>query len=260
MGPVDDYAGSYRLTRYSHHTIERFPGVFAFALTVRRSGDTLLLPFGPSPRRFVRVDSLLLREVGGDATAVLRRGADGRITHLFTGLPHAGAELPAAFERVAWYEGAWFLNEYISWLLLLPLVVLSVWGLVALGRWVLARGRRVGSPAVVAPPRGPLLPVFTVIVVQALLIVFGFGFVARSTRELGRTEGIAFGMTASDVALLRIAWPIALAAFPIVIFCWLAWRRGWWSGLGRVCYTVLALGSVALAHFLVWFRYVPGRW
>ena len=144
-GTVSEYAGNYRLTRYSHRTIERFPGVFAFNVALRAKGDTLLVPSGTRTRRYVRIDSLLLQEVSDGTRAALRRDANGRIAMLYAGVPTGGAELPGAFERLPWYEGAYFLNEYISALLGVPLIVLALWALVSAGIWVWRRRRSPGA-------------------------------------------------------------------------------------------------------------------
>jgi CubicO group peptidase (beta-lactamase class C family) len=265
-GPVGEYAGFYRLARYSHFTVERFPAVFAFTVRATAEGDTLVVPVGSERRRFVRVDSLLLRETTTGAPLALRRAASGEITHLFTGLPSGGAELPGAFERVPWYEAPYFLNEYASALLGLPLIVLAVWGLVAGARaWWRRRRPGVANAIGLARVDGVdrqqrVVAIVVVVVAVAAFVTFGFGFVAAATRDLGRGQGIAYGMTGKDLVLLRLAWPIALAAVPIVWWAIVAWQRRWWSGFGRLCYSALAILAAAQAHFLIWWGYVPGRW
>jgi CubicO group peptidase (beta-lactamase class C family) len=288
-GPVDEYVGHWILARYSHRTVERFPGAFAFAARTRALGDTLLMPAGSGVRRFVRVDSLLLQEVADGTRLALRRDAAGRITHLFAGLPSGGAELPGAFERVPWYEGAYFLNEYTSWLVMTPVLVLLLWGVVSLGRWGWRRWkvRDAGPPRsrgrledLIGPSRPPVNPdadlpaqagiqrrspgpwwaIVTAVAAEVLLLLFMFGLVAASTRDLGRGQGIAFGMTAMHVALLRSAWLIAAAAIPVTLYAWISWRRRWWGLFGRLCYSALAVCSIGAAHFLVWWNYIPGRW
>jgi hypothetical protein len=71
---------------------------------------------------------------------------------------------------------------------------------------------------------------------------------------------MAFGMTVGNIALLRVAWLIAIAAIPVVAFAVLAWRRRWWNLFGRLCYSVLAMSAIAVAHFMLWWEYIPGRW
>ena len=93
-----------------------------------------------------------------------------------------------------------------------------------------------------------------------LFLWFGFGFIAAGTRDLSRSQGMTFGMTAANIAMLRLAWPLAIAALPMALFAVMAWRRRWWNVFGRLCYSVLAVLAVAMTHFLIWFQYVPGRW
>jgi hypothetical protein len=238
-----------------------FPGGFAFNLPVHAKGDTLIIPAGSRSRRFVRTDSLLLQEVSDGTRAVLRRDASGRISMLYTGAPTGGAELPGAFERLPWYQGAYFLNEYISGLLGIPIIVLGLWGLVSATTWAWRRRRRpVGDPARVKQSRAPLIAVVLTMVATAVFAWFGFGFIAAGTRDLSRSQGMAFGMTTANIAMLRLAWILALAAIPTTVFAVRAWRHRWWNWFGRLSYSVLALNAIAVAHFLVWFRYVPGRW
>jgi CubicO group peptidase (beta-lactamase class C family) len=258
-GPVREYAGNWKLARYSHRTIEAFPAVFAFTTRATAKGDTLLMAAGTRTRRFVRVDSLLLQEVKDGTRLALRRDASGRLTHLFTGMPTGGAELPGAFERASWYEGPYFLNEYASALLGWPILVLMAWALVTLGQWLWRRRR--GQPAASRPmDRVAIMAIALSVSAIAAFTWFGFGIVAGGTRDLARSQGMAFGMTGKHIALLRLAWPIAIAAVPIAALAVVAWRRRWWNVFGRTCYSALAIMQLAVAHFLVWFNYVPGRW
>ncbi|MBL8982315.1 MAG: hypothetical protein JNL26_09020, partial [Gemmatimonadetes bacterium] len=252
---VREYAGSYRMPRIATRTIERFGGAFAFTVNAWARGDTLLLSAGLEPRRFVRVDSLRLAEVGGDARLVVRRGADGMVSHLLTSVPTAGSEVPVSLARVPWYEVPYFLNEYASWVTAAPLLALALWGLIAAVRWLMRRRRAVGVPA--AGPRGAIA---LGVVATALSVAFTFGFIARSTRDLGRGQGIALGMDAGAMAWLGVPWLIAAGALVLCVLGVLAWRRRWWSVPGRSCFSVLALSQLVMAHFLWWWNFLPARW
>ncbi len=256
-GPVREYAGTYRLTRYAHHTVERFPGVFAFSVSARAEGDTLIMPAGTRERRFVRVDSLLLREVTDGTMMALRRDGRGAVSHLFTGLPSGGAELPGAFERAPWYEGTHFLNEYASALVGLPPLVLLAWALVAISRRLWRRRRGAEARRV---PRSAIAAIVVAVAGCVLFLGFGLGFIAVGTRDLARSQGMAFGMTTADVALLRLAWVAAAASLAVPAFAAISWRQRWWTLFGRLSYSALALLAVATVHFLVWWQYIPGRW
>ncbi|MBC7897867.1 MAG: beta-lactamase family protein, partial [Cytophagaceae bacterium] len=259
QGPVAEYAGSWKLARYSHHTIEALPGVFAFTMPTWARGDTLFMPAGSRERRFVRVDSLLLQEVDDGTRLVLKRDASGKLTHLYTGMPVGGAELPGAWERVPWYQGAYFMNEYLSALLGVPIIILVLWGVVALGAW-LWRRRRADRYAPVPMNRLAVAGIVMSALTVAGFTVFGFGLIAAGTRDLARSQGMAYGMTTMHIALLRLAWPIALAAVPITFLAIRAWRQRWWNAFGRICYSGLALSAILTAHLLYAYHYIPGRW
>jgi hypothetical protein len=257
-GPVSGYEGSYLLTRYSHRTVERFIGIFGFAVGAWAHGDTLLINVGLQPRRFVRVDSLKLREVGGDGRAVLTRDARGRISMLYTGLVAGGSEVPGAFERLPWYEAPYFLNEYASWLVGAPILVWILWIIVAVVRLIRRRLRH--EPPQSGTNRPALRAIALAFIHTTIACLFMFGFVAAMGRDISRGSGVMFGMTTGKLLLLRLAWIIGMLALPVTWYAYTAWRRQWWSWFGRLSYSVLALGSVLTAHFLVWWNYIPGRW
>ena len=254
-GSVSEYAGSYRMPRIATRTIERFGGAFAFTVNAWARGDTLLLSAGLEPRRFVRVDSLRLAEVGGDARLVVRRGADGEVSHLMTSVPTAGSEVPVSLARVPWYEVPYFLNEYASWVTATPLLALALWGLIAGARWVMRRGR-----AATGRPAGSRGAIALGVAVTALSVAFTFGFIARASRDLGRGQGIAMGMDAGAMLWLCAPWLIAGGALALTTLMFLSWRRRWWSLVGRGCFSVLALSQLAMTHFLWWWNFLPARW
>ena len=120
-----------------------------------------------------------------------------------------------AFERVPWYEGAYFLNEYVSWLLGVPAIVIALWGLVSLGAWgwrARRRPRDSQAATIVSTSRASRFAIPLVVCSTLLFAYFGFGFIAAGTRDMSRSQGMAFGMSAANILLLRSAWLLVLWA------------------------------------------------
>ena len=160
-------------------------------------------------------------------------------------------------ERRPWYEGAHFLNEYVSWILLVPLIILAAaWPLAMLGAWWLRRRRGVSSPARNLPAR---YAVGAAVLFNALWLAFGFGFIARSVRMLERATGIVFGVSAGMRALSMLPWIMALIAVVMIMASVMAFRRGWWDPVRRVLYSGVVAGAVLTIAFLVRWNYLPVR-
>jgi CubicO group peptidase (beta-lactamase class C family) len=250
-------AGPYQIARYAHHTIEAFPSVFATAVSLTIDSGRVVLPYPHGAMAFEPVDSLHFREVRGDHMIAFRRDASGHVAQLIAPIPFFGAEVPGVLERRPWYEGAHFLNEYVSWLLLGPLIILiGAWPLATLGAWWLRRRRGVVGPPRSIPARYAL---GAGVLFNAIWIVFGFGFIARSTRMFGNATGLVFGVTGDMRALSVLPWLMAVSAAVIVAGTVLAFRRGWWDPLRRVLYSGVAAGAVLTIVFLVRWNYLPVR-
>lgn len=250
-------AGPYQMTRYAHRTIEAFPTLFATGIPLSiTEGGRLSVPFPNGAREFEPVDSLHFREVDGERVIGFRRDSRGRITHLFAPVPVFGAELPAAFERLPWYGAPHFVNEYVSWLLLVPVIVVAAaWPLAIAVAWF--RRRR---GAVLAPPgsrRGRWVALGAAYAFLALWAVFGFLFVARSLRELSQSRGIVHGLSATDYALSLLPVVLALLALQILIFAARAWMLRRWDATRRVLYTLVAVHAVLVLAFLIRWNYLP---
>jgi hypothetical protein len=252
---VKSLAGNYQMTRYAHHTIEAFPSLFASATTLAARGTHLVLPYPNGDVEFEPIDSLHFREVGGDRTIAFRRDAHGRVTLLAAPIPVFGAELPATLERRSWYDGAHFMNEYVSWLLLGPMIVLAAWGVVSLGLWWWRRRRASGSVA--AGGRLPAATAWIALAFIALWLWFGFGFVARSTRMFGNGTGLVLGVSAGMRAMAVIPLVMAALAALLVVLSVASWRRGWWDVGRRGLMTIYVVGALATIAFLIRWNYLP---
>jgi len=256
---VAAFAGPYQLTRYAHRTVERFPLLFATSTVVRvapRGRLGIVFPGGTV--EFEPLDSLRFREVGGDRLIAFRRDAAGRTTHLFASVPVFGAELPGALERRAWHDRARLMNEYVSWLVGAPLIaMLAAWPLSA-GVAVWLRRRR-GRPADPGGRGARILALASALLFSVLWTVFGFGFIAQSTRMLERANGIVFGVPSGMRWLAMIPYGLAILGAIVGVCAVLAWRRRYWDVVRRLEYTILALGAALTLAFLVRWNYLPPR-
>ncbi|HEV8216038.1 MAG TPA: serine hydrolase domain-containing protein, partial [Gemmatimonadaceae bacterium] len=252
---VRSLTGNYQITRYAHRTIEAFPSLFATSTTVDAHGTRLVLPYPNGAVEFEPVDSLHFREVGGDRTIAFRRDASGRVTLLAAPIPVFGADLPATLERRAWHDGAHFMNEYVSWLLLGPMIALAAWGAVSLGVWWWRRRR--GSPSRAVDGRLPAVTAWTALAFVALWLWFGFGFIARSTRMFGNGTGLVLGVSGGMRAMAAIPFAMGALATVLTVLSAMAWRRRWWDVVRRSLMSVYVVGALATIAFLIRWNYLP---
>jgi len=249
--------GPYQITRYAHHTIESFPTLFATSTTIEQGRGRLVLPYPNGAVEFEPIDSLHFREVGGERLIAFRRDGNGRVTHLIAPIPFFGAEIPGVLERRAWHNGAHFMNEYVSWLVLGPVIILdAAWPLFAGIQWWLRRRR--GLPSVGAG-RAELWALGAALAFNVIWIAFGFGFVARTVRMLERANGIVYGVTPGLRAAAVVPWVLAALAVVIVMSCLRAWLQRSWDWPRRSLYSLLTVGAVLAIAFLVRWNYLPTR-
>jgi CubicO group peptidase (beta-lactamase class C family) len=256
---VEDLAGSYLLTRYAHSTVERLPMLFGMTTSVNSRDGRLSLFLGGRRVEFSPVDSLAFREVGGPRMIAFRKNADGNVTHMFAPVEAFGAEMPGAYERLAWYDEPRFKNEYLSFLMGIPLIVLfALWPVASLGGWWWRRRRNAATLSGRWP--GGWLALGAAGGFFVLFAVFGFGFIARSLRMFEQTSGIVYGMT-DDMRLLAVV-PYLLVPLGLVVLgsTWRAWRRRRWGVVRRTYFTLLAASVVLVLAFLVRWNYLPPRW
>ena len=173
-------------------------------------------------------------------------------------MPVFGADFPAAFERRRWYDAARFKNEYLSYLLGLPLIlILVVWPVTAVV--VVWWGRRRNHPRRPAET-GSRAAIILALLFSVLFAWFGFGFIARSTRMLMSATGIVTGMTPGMRQLLLLPYALGLLAAFVTGFAVIAWRSGYWGPTRRVYYSLIATIAVLVVAFLVRWNYLPPVW
>ena len=249
-GALARFAGSYQHARYAHATIERFPTLFSTAATVSVAGDQLLF----NSRAFEPIDSMTFRAVDGDATLAFMRPPNGDLL-LAAPMSVFGAELPATFERRAWHDRAYFMNEYVSYLIMTPLLVMFVaWPAAAgIAAW---RRRRRGETA---PPyeQWSNRTLDAAMFFALLWPIYGFGFVARSVRMLEGASGLVYGVSPGMRAFSLVSWLLAALAIAILAGAVASWRRGWWDVARRSLISIVALAAVLAVAFLVRWNYLP---
>ncbi len=239
LGP-EDLPGSYILTRYSRHSIEKLVA-FDQHLNVEIDDDGHLQLQGrlSSGTRWTPLGNALFREKdSGLELAVLV--TEGRATHLAFSLPRNG--FPAAFEKAGWRDapslhlpllltaaGA-FLTAFTLW---------PLWGLVS--RWW-RKDRNQGSrvPGVASLSAG----VFGLLL---LVLLAGLdGLLGNSTYRVR----LIYGMTWEMVALLWIGIVLAGLALLMLVWCVLLWRQRRGSLLTRIYYSFLTLSAAYVVFFL----------
>jgi CubicO group peptidase (beta-lactamase class C family) len=247
-------AGNYQITRYAHGTIERFPSLFPSSATVRVERGRLIWPMGGASLETEPLDSLHFRERRGHRVIAFSRDSSGRVVRLAASIPIFGAEMPVTLERRAFHDGAYFMNEYVSWLIMLPLLIAAVaWPAMAgVAGW---RRRRSGAVAARGWYQRPV--VATMVAFTGTWVWFGFGFIARSVRMGETATGIVFGMTPQWRAFAMLSWVLALLAVALCIAAAAAWRRRWWDWPRRLLLSVFAACALCVLSFLVRWNYLP---
>jgi hypothetical protein len=252
--------GSYLLTRYAHTTVERLPMLFGMASRVAATPDgRTRLALGGRVVEFAPVDPLTFREVDGTRMIAFRRDARGNVTHMFAPVEAFGAAMPGAYERLQWYDDPRFKNEYLSFLLGVPLIVLfALWPLASIGTWWWRR--RHDETATVGRQPSGWFALGTACGFFGLFGVFGFGFIARSLRMLRESSGIVYGMTGDMRFLAFVPYLLVPLGLAVLAFTWRAWRNRYWGILRRAYFTSLAVGVVLVLAFLARWNYLPPRW
>jgi CubicO group peptidase (beta-lactamase class C family) len=249
-------AGPYQVTRYAHRTIERFPLLFSTSVELGLEGAQLMLPMGDTRVSFAAIDSLHFREVGGERLIAFRRDSSGAVTHLIAPIPVFGSELTGTLERRAWHERAQFMNELVSWLLLVPLILIFVaWPIAAF----IARRRRLRTEP--DAPHKRRLRAQTALAVAILFIIFwaffGFDFIGASRTMIENANGIVYGVPEEFRTLAFIPWVLAALAFLMVVSAIAAWPARWWDATRRTLYALATVCAVLTIVFLFRWNYLP---
>jgi CubicO group peptidase (beta-lactamase class C family) len=238
-----DLTGEYRSTRVPYTSWWKFAGL-AQTVSVRATPEGDLVTsfpageqFGIGSTRWVEVEPMVYREVGGDDTMVFDDDGPGGM-HLFFGSNPA-----AAFGRVAWWETADVTLTVALGSLALLLSAALLWLVLAAYRWrtgMTAWSRRTWAARGLVAALGGLLAAF----------LAGLASVSSDPYAV-----FAGGSTLLDVTL-ALPWVAALLTLGVVGVAGLAWRDREW-GLGtRLHYTLLALVALVVVWELYYWQFL----
>jgi hypothetical protein len=168
-----------------------------------------------------------------------------------------GAHLPAAYERRHKLSGSYFLNEYLSWLLAVPLMAMVFLWPGAAGVGAYLRRRRKEE----APPFNLLRLTTTILTTAALALFTWFvgGFTARSVRLLESGE-MVFGMPESLSKLVWIPYVHVAVTGLLILTLPIAWKRRWWNRFLRSVFGVMVVALLLQVHFFLTWNYLPATW
>jgi CubicO group peptidase (beta-lactamase class C family) len=228
------FEGSYRLTRMSYTTLEKFMEFFgAGTVEVSDSGDgTLLWTTGWGEWEFVEVEPLYFRQPDANFGIAFREDDQGRITHLFTDLTPM-----YTFEKLAWYETSAFNMALIAACLL---IFLSMIAAASIGAF---RSRRLrGEPK--AEPRGARAAQRILLGISALNVLFVGGmFLWNNPKPM-------FGVSMASQFVLGLGVLAAMLTIGALVYTALAWKNSYWGVAARAYYTLVTVAAVAFVWFL----------
>jgi hypothetical protein len=259
---IDEYRGTYLLSRAAKASCESFPGRFAFAHRIGADDDGFLTRVEAGERRrYGLVDQDLLAAVDGPEMMAFERDAAGRIAAVHAADVFNGARYPATYERLSGWGEPRLLNELISWALGLPVLAVLAWSM-ALGvrgiyrRRRKARGRPFESRRRTALAWTGLSLVLTWV---AALLTFGFGFMARfNALAMTRPEELAYGLPEALGQLLWLPWLLGACSVALAgtaVMGWLQRQSVEW--MDRVLVTLVSACALLFTALLVHFRFLP---
>lgn len=238
---VSDYAGSYADSRTSQTSFMKVSGLTA-PITVEADGPGRLITSGlseddgVSEQRWVQTEPGLFRLEGGAATIAF----DGDGSLVTSQIPVAG------YQQLPWHQAP-----------MLHLVLLGTSALVLLGAFVLIPIRalvlRVRARNT-TPPQARFAVVLGWLA-SLCVVMFGAGFAYLSS-DPNRLMQIPFtGDPILSIALNTIS-VLAVITIAVVVAAVLAWARRWWTLLGRLAYSVVAVAAIAFVAMAVLYRLI----
>jgi CubicO group peptidase (beta-lactamase class C family) len=221
------YTGSYRVNRFSHHSLARLATAIP-PLNVTYDGKDALKISAFGNKRWMEVASHTFQEEDGSRRMIFIEDKDGKINHF------SFSELGIiAFERNGSVDVPEIHYAALAATLVLCLTALICWPVSAVVRW--KHG--------VIKPREDLIPVWArmlgwiaCVSVPAFILVFG--------GAVGDPTNIAFGLSKTLAIVLWIPLVIGLLAVAMVLVSICLWMAGRGSIWARIGYSMVTLALV----------------
>ena len=231
------FVGSYN-TISKFTTLVKIGGLFGsgYPVEISDSGDgALIFAMSGVEWRFVEVEPLYFRQVGGPFALVFREDERGRITHLFTDFIPQYAEV-----KLDWYDRSGF---NMALLLVCILVFLSMIAVAAIS-FILNRRHRDGQkPA----SRGASTARWILLGISILNLVFLASMVWGVMKG---TPNILLDPSFFIRVVLGLGVLSAILTVAALIYMVLAWKNRYWSTAGRAYYTLVTVAAVAFLWFM----------
>lgn len=233
---LDRFAGTYRPTRTVYTTWEKVATVGSdLSVSVRPDGTLVTSGLmGSNAQRWAPAGETHFTRVDGEGALAFRTDAAGRPTHLFL-----SDRPPVAYVRVGATDAIGFHVALLGLSVLLFLSAVVAWPSLRLWRW-----RTGGEP----PARRARLARWT----AGLASLLAIGFLAGLVAVLAGTTALTTGPTALLRGVLVVGALAVVAGIATIGFAGFAWRRGFWSRVGRVHYSLVALAALAFG-WLLWY-------
>jgi CubicO group peptidase (beta-lactamase class C family) len=235
------FTGLYRPNFIAMTSIEKLVSFIADTHVVSNGDGTLTLqlpPFGSKSLRMVEVEPLLFRADGGFYVTFSEDGK-GNITRMFTS---GSIKDPTAYDRLRWYESGLLHAGLgaVGFLVFLSFPVVSMMGFIR-RRWRKARPERQSAKGELhlAWRMATLVSLLVVITPLPVLIWMLFGDHSRPSQFRA-----AFHISSGSLLLA------AFLGLTLSIFAGVAWKRGGWTILRRIYYSVVALVALLMVPFL----------
>jgi len=236
--PPARFAGSYRLNRYAHRTLEKL-GTLLREWEVFPSNDGAIILRNPNigDRAYLPAGPLLFRQQGSEDEIAFHQDASGQIDRLFFGR--------YVLEKLPWYETAKTQTAFFVFFG----CVFGCAVLVGLVGWI-RKGRGTSAPLNAKNDRAVAkLRHWTAGVAAANLFFLAGMFLAFLNKV-----AMAFGLPFYVWLLLCI--PLITAAATLVIL-WqvsMAWRNRAGTASSRAFYSLVAFAAVAFIPFLAYWN------